>query len=337
MTEVDKIERGYSLFQEAIHLVQNEQQFSSFESLLENLTNLSEEQAFTDSTTLSAEKSKRLTDIYRQLEVLELDAEEKRRILQLTFLTCFKEEPLQANHQLTPDSIGFLFAYLLEQLFPNKKQALTILDPAAGTGNLLFTVAFYLQSAGYSCDRIAIEPDHFLASVCLLSDKWYEGATTIYARDAIQTLVSEKADVVVSDLPIGYYSDDDLAQKYCVHAQTGHTYAHHLLMEHSMQMAKDSAFGLFLVPSHFLDTEQTANLKKWLSEKVYLQGILNLPENLFKDARSRKSIIIVQNRGVHTHQVKEVLVADLISLRDSKTIQRFFKQFQEWKKINLDK
>lgn len=40
---------------------------------------------------------------------------------------------------MTPDTIGLFISYLVNKFMADKKE-LTILDPALGTGNLLFTV-----------------------------------------------------------------------------------------------------------------------------------------------------------------------------------------------------
>lgn len=52
-------------------------------------------------------------------------------LVPITFVKGTRKEQLQANHQLTPDGIGFLFVYLVEQL-TNKSEPLKILDPASG-------------------------------------------------------------------------------------------------------------------------------------------------------------------------------------------------------------
>src|SRR5699024_12586419 len=60
------------------------------------------------------------------------------------------------------------------------------------------------------------------------------------------------------------------------------------LLEQSMAYVKKNSFGLFLVPSNFLETDQSDQLKKWLSgEEIFLQGIIQLPTELFK--KDRKS------------------------------------------------
>lgn len=50
---------------------------------------------------------KQLEAYYQELLGMTLSTEEKRKITQLTLLSGLKVEPLQANHQLTPDGIGF--------------------------------------------------------------------------------------------------------------------------------------------------------------------------------------------------------------------------------------
>ena len=44
--------------------------------------------------------------------------------------------------------------------------------------------------------------------------------------------------------------------------------------------------------------------------------MIQLPDELFKSEQSRKSILLVQNKGADAEQVKEVLLAKLASLKD---------------------
>ncbi|MFL4114214.1 hypothetical protein, partial [Pseudomonas aeruginosa] len=84
---------------------------------------------------------------------------------QLLLLKGSQTEHLQANHQLTPDSIGFLFVFLIEQLYTNKKAPVKILDIAAGMGNLLLTVLLNLSNAGYQTEGIGVDIDDTLLAV----------------------------------------------------------------------------------------------------------------------------------------------------------------------------
>jgi site-specific DNA-methyltransferase (adenine-specific) len=101
-----------------------------------------------------------------------------------------------------------------------------------------------------------------------------------------------------------------------------------------MNYVKEGGFGLFLVPSNFLETEQSDYLKQWIGNNVYLQGIIQLPDELFKNEISRKSILILQRKGSDVEQVPEVLLAKLTSLKEAKYVTAFFQEFINWKKSN---
>ena len=77
------------------------------------------------------------------------------------------------------------------------------------------------------------------------------------------------------------------------------------------------------------------NSLKLVDKNVYLQGMIQLPDELFKSEQSRKSILLVQNEGADAEQVKEVLLAKLASLKDINKVTEFFKQFEAWKASNL--
>ena len=64
--------------------------------------------------------------------------EDIRRGIQLAVLKGMKQNA-QPNHQMTPDSIGMLIGHIAGKLATGE-QGITLLDPAAGTGNLLYTV-----------------------------------------------------------------------------------------------------------------------------------------------------------------------------------------------------
>ena len=76
--------------------------------------------------------------------------------------------------------------------------------------------------------------------------------------------ILKESDIIVSDLPIGYYPDDQVASRYEVAASDEHTYAHHLLMEQSLKYLKNGGFAIFLAPSNLLSSPQSDLLKLWL-------------------------------------------------------------------------
>ena len=55
-------------------------------------------------------------------------------------------------------------------------------------------------------------------------------------------------------------------------AEEGHSYAHHLLMEQAMKYVKPAGFGLFLIPTNILETEQSEFFKNWLTKRLFTRN-----------------------------------------------------------------
>ena len=86
--------------------------------------------------------------------------EDIRRGIQLAVLKGMKQN-VQPNHQMTPDSIGMLIGHIAGKLATGE-QGITLLDPAAGTGNLLYTVMNTIEN---DVTATAIEIDDLLSQI----------------------------------------------------------------------------------------------------------------------------------------------------------------------------
>lgn len=308
------------------------------ESYLENLANLLDGKVQVVEGVPNKEDVTALTDLYQQMSQQELDAETKRKISQLLLLKGAKEDHLSANHQLTPDAIGFLYVFLLESLFKNEKE-MAILDTALGMGNLLATVIEGLALSGKKVKGYGVENDDLLIEIAAANSEWFGQDTQFFHQDALQGLLLEPMDAVISDLPVGYYPNDDKAKEFMVgkDLENEHTYAHHLLIEASFQYVKPGGFGIYLVPTKLFDSPQAANFVSFMSSKAYLQGMIALPPSLFINEASQKSIMILQKPGEEIIPAKEVLLVQLKSLKDPKENQHFFQEFAKWQHENLKK
>lgn len=331
-----KIETGFQLLENSIKRLQSALSTSFIDAYLENGENMNDNYQVRVLDGLPSDTDKaEIETAYQKFQDLQLSAEEKRKVSQLLLLQGMVTEPLQANHQLTPDTLGFLFVYLIQELLGSEQKKVRINDLTVGMGNLLLTVMTNLELAGYQVEAGGIDVDDTLLAVAAANSTWLEQGLELFHQDSLQPSLLAPADVALADLPIGFYPHDERAQEFVTGTKTGHTFAHHLLMEQSMKYVKDSGYGLFLVPSNFLETDQSNELKQWFVEGVYLQAVLQLPASLFKNEHSRKSIIVIQNHGELSQQVKEILLADLPSLKDGHQVQEFFGQFKEWKLKNL--
>ena len=108
----EKMEQGFNQNLEAIQLLQNALGTSFLEAYVENAENLIDDyQVRVVDGVPTKETTQRITALYEELKKLSFEPEEWRRLSQLLLLKGSQTEHLQANHQLTPDSIGFLFVF----------------------------------------------------------------------------------------------------------------------------------------------------------------------------------------------------------------------------------
>ena len=100
--------------------------------------------------------------------------------------------------------------------------------------------------------------------------------------------------MTISDLPVGYYPDDDNALNYELMPEEGHAYAHHLFIEQSMNHTKPGGYGIFIIPANLFESEQAAKLHPFLKQKTIIRAVIQLPDTLFKSEAHEKSILILQ-------------------------------------------
>ena len=144
---IEKIEQTFTSLKEAVALLQKELQVSYLDALIETGDNLLAKEVHVEDGLPTAEVKTRLEELYANAQLAGLTTEQRRQVMQLLLLQAYKQEKIQANHQMTPDTIGFLVEYLLEKVLP-KKQGLALLDLTVGTGNLLTAILSKLNQNG---------------------------------------------------------------------------------------------------------------------------------------------------------------------------------------------
>ena len=310
--DFEKIEQAYTYLLENIQIIQNDLATNFYDALIEQNSIYLDEQ-----TNLQVVK-----DNNKSLKRLALRKEEWLRTYQFLLMKAAQTEPLQANHQFTPDTVALLLIFIIEELWPG--QELNLLELGSGMGIL---GASFLTSLDKKVDYLGIEIDDLLIDLAA-SITEVIGLPAVYAQgDAVRPQILKESDIIVSDLPIGYYPDDQVASRYEVAASDEHTYAHHLLMEQSLKYLKNGGFAIFLAPSNLLSSPQSDLLKLWLKKNAQLVAMITLPENLFSQSSNSKDIFVLQKKG---STAVEPFVYPLSNLRDSQELADFKEKFQIW-------
>ena len=310
----EKIEKAYGYLLENTQTIQNDLQTNFYDALVEQNAIYLDGQT---ELTLVKGNNQRLKD-------LNLNKEEWRRSFQYLLMKAAQTEPLQANHQFTPDGIGFLLVFLVDQLASSDK--VDVLEMGSGTGNLAQTL---MNNCQRSLDYLGLEIDDLLIDLAASMAEVMKADVNFAQGDAVRPQVLKESDVIISDLPVGYYPDDAIASRYQVASPQGHTYAHHLLIEQSLKYLKPGGVAIFLAPNDLLTSEQSPLLKKWMQDHAQVLAMVTLPENLFQSANLAKTIFVLRKQE---EAVIQPFVYPLTDLQDQEDVMKFRESFQNWNK-----
>ncbi|MGT2943360.1 class I SAM-dependent methyltransferase [Streptococcus constellatus subsp. viborgensis] len=309
----EKIEQTYMLLLENVQEIQNDLLTSFYDALIEQNGSYLDGDIELDSVRQNNEK----------LKALKLSKEEWRRAYQFLLMKAAQTEPLQANHQFTPDSIGFILTFLIDQL--SKKEHIDILEIGSGMGNLAETI---LNNTQKNVDYLGLELDDLLIDISASIADVMDAKVSFVQGDAVRPQVLKESDVIISDLPVGFYPDDHIAARYEVASTQEHTYAHHLLMEQSLKYLKSGGYAIFLAPNDLLTSSQSDLLKTWLQKHAQIVAMIVLPESLFGNAAYAKTIFVLKKQD---EQAIQPFVYALSDLQNQAALLTFSEKFQNWR------
>ena len=310
--DFEKIEQAYTYLLENVQVIQNDLATNFYDALVEQ-----------NSIYLDGETAlEQVKENNQALKRLALRKEEWLKTYQFLLMKANQTEPLQANHQFTPDAIALLLVFIVEELLASEE--VSILEMGSGMGILGAT---FLTSLSKKVDYLGLEVDDLLIDLAASMADVIGLEVPFVQGDAVRPQMFKESDVVISDLPVGYYPDDAVASRYQVASSQEHTYAHHLFMEQGLKYIKSDGYAIFLAPSDLLTSPQSDLLKGWLKEEASLTAMISLPENLFANSKQSKTIFILQKK---TDMTVEPFVYPLASLQDASVLMKFKENFQKW-------
>lgn len=326
-------ETFYNVMLESSLLIKNELDSTFIEALIETGENILDNSVIhTENGLPTLPVREKLKDLYNSIKFEELSLDDKKQAVQLILIKAAKEDKLQPNHQPTPDAIGLLISYLAE-LFADFSKPSHIADFSVGTGNLLYTLFTYLsnQLEGVNHTYTGVENDELLISLTSTLSALLAIPVELLHQDALRPLLVNPADIVVSDLPIGYYPIQLEEGKFDTVLNSGHSYSHFLLIEQGLKYLKETGLAFYILPTNTFETEEVKILLSHINTVGYVQGIIHLPTEWFKNEQSKKSILILQKKGDNSRQAQEVLIATSPSLSDKKAFSEFLMDIKAWK------
>lgn len=255
---------------------------------------------------------KSLEKIYAKLENVNFSLEDIRKSMQAIILKGFKEMGIP-NGNTTPDTIGLLYVYLILKLFKDEKRSLSILDPLAGTGNLLFTVANSLKEEPllFACDN-----DEYMVRLIKMTSDLLGYNVDIFLQDTRQ-LNLINLDVIMFDMPNTNNEKEYLPYSY--------------ILNYSKMLSENGVI-LGLVSNDFFDFDNDKKFRDNLLKDLSIVGLIELPDEMFKQSKP-KIILVLAKKKLD----KECFIVKLPSFNDVNLFNQSLMEIEAWFENNYYK
>ena len=253
------------------------------------------------------------------------DKETIRKVYQFLLLKALKELN-NPSYDITPEVITMYISHLIECIYGDKKVSIT--DLASGSGSLLINIAALVKG---DKELTSVDVDSNYVRLQQNIFNLLETNVEIINQDALKPLNIKKQDVVISDVPFGYYADEDNSLNYKLCSTDGYSLNALLFIEQAANYLDDNGVGILVIPKKVLELED--NFKKYLEEDINLNAVITLPDEMFKNASQQKAIILITKKG-QTRLPNQVFLAQIPSFQNKASYAKFIEEFNEWLENN---
>ncbi len=253
------------------------------------------------------------------------DKETIRKVYQFLLLKALKELN-NPSYDITPEVITMYISHLIECIYGDKKVSIT--DLASGSGSLLINIAALVKGEK---EITSVDVDSNYVRLQQNIFNLLETNVEIINQDALKPLNIKKQDVVISDVPFGYYADEDNSLNYKLCSTDGYSLNALLFIEQAANYLDENGVGILVIPKKVLELED--NFKKYLEEDINLNAVITLPDEMFKNASQQKAIILITKKG-QTRLPNQVFLAQIPSFQNKASYAKFIEEFNEWLENN---
>ena len=253
------------------------------------------------------------------------DKETIRKVYQFLLLKALKELN-NPSYDITPEVITMYISHLIECIYGDKKVSIT--DLASGSGSLLINIAALVKGEK---EITSVDVDSNYVRLQQNIFNILETNVEIINQEALKPLNIKKQDIVISDVPFGYYADEDNSLNYKLCSTDGYSLNALLFIEQAANYLDENGVGILVIPKKVLELED--NFKKYLEEDINLNAVITLPDEMFKNVSQQKAIILITKKG-QTRLPNQVFLAQIPSFQNKASYAKFIEEFNEWLENN---
>lgn len=227
------------------------------------------------------------------------------------------------NYNITPEIISIYISSIVQTIFGENKK-LDILDLASGSGSL-FLELLGKVSEDSNFNSVDVDYDYVRLQANIFN--LLENEVTILNQDALKPLNVPKQDVVLSDVPLGYYVDDDNSLNFKLCSEAGHSFNSLLFLEQATNYLKDNGVAVLIMPKDIMHID--SKMKTFLEKDINFNAFIMLPEELFKNKEHQKVIVLVTKKGQNILP-NQVFLAEISSFQNKQGYLNFFDNLNSW-------
>lgn len=309
----------FSILDQAALLIKNRRRLTYLEGL-----NAAGEDIFKDRVS-DEELRSRLEPLYAAFFHNHMTAEDVRRAFQLATLKGMKADP-QPGREMTPDTLVILMGHMVHLLMGGRP--FSILDPAAGTANLL--TGIMNQAEDDRIEACGADTDDLLIRLAYTNANLQQKDIRLFHQDGLKPILSGPSDIVVCDVPVGIYPDKKNAESYELNGINGQAYSHFLFIEQGLRQLKAGGFLLYLIPNRLFSDDREQRFHNFIQNHAVILALLQLPMTLFKNEKAAKSIFLLQKKDGRASRPRQTLLAKLPDFLNEPAMRKVLQQIDGW-------
>lgn len=314
----DVLDRWFHILDESAAKIAEAENCTYLEGIIQTADNI------VDNTVTPEELKNQLSPLYQEIYAMQSTPEQVRKAFQLVVLKGMKDSA-QPQHQMTPDAVALFMSYLINKL--PLKEGWASLDLAVGTSNLLTAVLNNAEKR--PGNAVGVDIDELLMKLSVASINLQQQEVELHHQDSLRPMLVDPVDVVVTDLPYGYYFDAENAKTFQL-ANDQRPMSHFLMIEQALKFTKPGGFLLFLIPNDLFNMDEDKKLNSLLNETAVIMGLLQLPSSMFSHINHAKSILLLQKKGPGVKPPAQAMLANLPSFKNREAMQSMMVQINQW-------
>ncbi len=250
----------------------------------------------------------KISEFYQKISEDSFSKEDIRKAFLLAMLKAFKHQFMNMN-EITPDSIGVIFAFLVDKFFHNHK-SIDVFDATVGTGNLLITML------NNSCSKFGkiygVDTETTYLNFALRLANLLEYKIEFFNQNSMKKLLIPPVDLLICDLPITENLDTVK------------------LLDNLMNYTKVGGYFIYLIPNDFFNQTHNVKIKETILNNTHIMAIIELPLSLFKDPKYQKSILVLRKRGENILINTEILMLRFPNFSEKDKVMNAIDKINQW-------